>query len=277
METPNNLFSLAWSGFHIGNAPPELFESAPVVSGNEARVIPRLSGLQPQRSGQLNRQLSAHRKHGRWRILGERQLTIRIIFEDRGTVLGRKLNQAPPLRLGEGATGGVVKVRNQMDQFDRALRQGGLDRIDMDAIGFQGDLSELHAKLLQEEQRPVIGWLSDDHPVAGREQVQEKHRTGFERAVGDHHLVGVVQSVTLGDPGAEPGMADSNPEESTFCQPSPSALAAAARTASTGIRSGFGALRAKLMVSGMEEALLWSLRDGVGHIAAPREGQSGIR
>ena len=88
-----------------------------------------------------------------------------------------------------------------------AALQGG----DVEPVGLERHRHQLDTEPLQHQQRAVVGRLLDHHPVAGLEQVLEEHRPGLQRPVGDHHLSGVEPAVPLGDPLAEPRMADPGP------------------------------------------------------------------
>ncbi len=88
-----------------------------------------------------------------------------------------------------------------------AVLQGLLDAVDVEAVLLEGDADPVDPEPVQHQQRPVVGGLLDDDLVAGLEQVVEEHPARLERAVGDHHAGG-IDSVMLGDPLAEAGVAD---------------------------------------------------------------------
>ncbi len=155
---------------------------------------------------------AVERQHRRRRLIVERQLPVGVVLEDPEAVLGGELDQALALGRRERAAGGVVEVRDQVDQLRRgAFPQEALQRLHVDAVLLQRHADALGAEPLQEEQRAVVGRLLDHHPVPGLDQVLKQHRPGLERAVGDHHLGGIGQVVALGDPFAKPRVPDPRP------------------------------------------------------------------
>ena len=164
-------------------------------------------------------------------------------------MLGRQLHQALALRGREGAAGRVVEVGDDVGERDRALLERRLERADVDAVGLQGHRDELDPELAEQQQGAVVGGLLDRHPGARLEQVGEQHRPGLQRAVGDHHLVGVEVAVALGDPLAEPRMPD---PDAVGEGPLPVGLQRPRRRLPHRLRGqnvGAGAPRAKLIVS----------------------------
>ena len=151
------------------------------------------------------------REHRLQRLALEGQLAVGVVLEDPEVVLGGELDQAPPLLGRERAAGRVVGVGDDVGELDRPLGERRLQRADVEPVGLERHRHQLDAELLQQQQGAVIGRLLDDHPVARLEQVLEQHRPRLERAVGDHHLRGSRSPMPLGDPLAEPGMADPDP------------------------------------------------------------------
>ncbi len=149
--------------------------------------------------------LGEHRRQG---LALEGQLPVGIVLEDPEVVLGRQRHQSLALRGREGAAGRVVEVGDHVGEGDRALLEGRLQRVDVDAVRLQRHRHELDPELAQQQQGAVIGGLLDGDPGARLQEVGEEHRTGLERAVGDHHLVGLQVAVALGDPLAQPRMPD---------------------------------------------------------------------
>ena len=147
-------------------------------------------------------------EHRRRRLLLERELPVGIVLEDPEAVLGRQLQHALALGGGQGATGWVMEVRDQVHELHGWTLERPLEGLDVDAVGLQRDADPLGAESLQEQQRAVVGRLLDDHPVARGNQVLEEQRAALQRSVGDHHLVDVGDAVALGDPLTQPRVPD---------------------------------------------------------------------
>ena len=118
-------------------------------------------------------------------------------------MLGRELDQAPPLGLRERAPGRVVEVGDHVHEPHRAPLELALQRLDVDPVRLQRDADDLGARAPEQQQGAVVGGLLDDHPVAGADEVAEDQRRRLHRAVGDHHPIG-LDAVQLGrDPLAQ--------------------------------------------------------------------------
>jgi hypothetical protein len=147
-------------------------------------------------------------EHRLQRLALEGQLAIGVVLEDPEAMLGGELDEAAALLRRERAARGVVEVGDDVRQLHRALLEGRFDRGDVEPVGLETDRNQLDPEPLEHQQRAVVCGLLDDHPVAGPDEPLEEHRARLQRAVGDHHLRVIEAPVSLGDPGAEPRMAD---------------------------------------------------------------------
>ena len=85
------------------------------------------------------------RQHRRGRLVLEGKLPVRVVLEDPAAVVRCELDQPVTLGGRERAAGGIVEVRDQVDELDRPAGQGTLERLEVDAILLQRHADALRA------------------------------------------------------------------------------------------------------------------------------------
>ena len=152
------------------------------------------------------------REHRLQRLALEGQLAVGIVLEDPEAVLGGQLDQPRPLRGRERAAGGVVEVGDDVGELDRPVLQRGFE------------LRRCRARRPPAAPAPARPRAAAASAACGRRSAARRRpdrrpradaRTASSRASSDPLAIitwpGIEPPVPLGDPLAEPGMADPGP------------------------------------------------------------------
>ena len=100
------------------------------------------------------------------RLALEGKLAVGVVLEDPEVVLGRQLDQPPPLLHRERAAGRVVGVGDHVDELDRPLGERRFQGADVEAVGLERDRHQLGAQLLEQQQGAVVGRHAPPRPAS---------------------------------------------------------------------------------------------------------------
>jgi hypothetical protein len=149
--------------------------------------------------------LLEHRRQG---LALEADRDVRVVFEEDEVVLPRELEQARALFRAQRVARGVLEVGD--DVRERGLRpsvQRGFQRVEVDAVGLQGDGPHVGRAASEVQQRAVVCGRLHEHEIARLDDRLEEERVRLHRAVGDQDLLR-ADAVALGDPLAQRDVAD---------------------------------------------------------------------
>ncbi|SQC38026.1 Uncharacterised protein [Rothia kristinae] len=120
---------------------------------------------------------------GRQALTGEGQLTVRVVLHHQHVLLPADPHQLGPAILRQRHPGGVLEVRDRVEQLDALalllqLPDAGLDGGRIQAVLVQGHLAHIHLVALEHPQRPrVRGALREDDVARIAEQLGHQVQT----------------------------------------------------------------------------------------------------